>query len=458
MTKPAGSFRASLSAMLRLSAPIVFVQCGLMLMGVVDTLMVGRVSATAIAAVALGNLYFWGAVIFGNGLLMALDPLVAQAVGARDEVAIARALQRGLLLAVIVTLVASLLLVPAGAVLRLLGQRHDVVTLAAVYARVCIAGMLPFYAFVVFRQTLQAMHRTRAIVVTIGVANAANALFNYVLIFGKLGFPALGVVGAAWATVAGRWLMAGLLLAASWRDLAPYLSRWRREVWEWAPLRRMMAIGAPIGIQMELEFGVFGVVGLLMGRIGTVELAGHQVALNLASFTFMVPLGVSAAAAVLVGQAVGRSDAPEARRAALAALAAGVGFMAISALIMLAVPRAIAQVYTAQPEVVGIAAALIPIAGLFQVFDGTQVVSIGILRGVGDTRTPMIINVLGFWLLGLPVSWFLGLRLGQGPEGLWWGLTLGLVLVALFLVARVRYRLQGTLARVVVDRAGVPAD
>lgn len=456
-TSPQG-FRASLLAMLQLSAPIVFVQCGWMMMGVVDTLMVGRVSATAIAAAALGNLYFWGAAIFGNGLLMALDPLVAQAVGARDEPAIERAMQRGLLLAAVLAALASLLLVPAGPVLKLLRQREDVASLAATYARVCIAGMLPFYAFVVFRQTLQAMHKTRAIVVTIVVANLANVVFNYVLIFGKLGLPAMGVVGAAWATVASRWLMALLLLGVSWRELAPYARRWHREVWQWAPLRRMIAIGAPIGIQMQLEFGVFGVVGLLMGWIGTVELAGHQVALNLASFTFMVPLGVSAAAAVLVGQAVGRADPSAARRAALAALIIGVGFMSLSALVMLAVPRAIAHVYTAQSEVIGIAAVLIPIAGLFQVFDGIQVVSIGILRGVGDTRAPMIINVLGFWLLGLPVSWLLGLRLGQGPEGLWWGLTLGLVLVALFLAVRVRQRLQGDLSRIIVDQAPAVAD
>ncbi len=439
--------------MLRLALPVVIVQVGLMFMGVVDTLMVGRVSAEALAAVAMGNLFFYGVSIFGVGALMALDPIVAQAVGARDEAAIGRAVQRGLVISAGLAAVSSVLLLAARPVLDALQQPAGVVPIAAAYCRIIIPGQLPFFVFVVFRQTLQARHRVAPIVVAIVLANVANVGLNWVLVFGGFGIEGRGALGTATATAIARWLMPLLLLAASWRDLRPYLRSWRGALAR-GPLVRMLALGAPIGGQMTLEYGVFAAAGIIMGWLGTVQMAGHQVALNLASLAFMVPLGVSAAAAVLVGNAVGRGDMAEARRAAWAAVLVGVSFMALSALAMLTIPGAFARAYTNDAAVLAVAAALIPIAGVFQVFDGLQVVSIGILRGTADTRAPMTINVLGFWLLGLPVSWWFGLRLGMGPEGVWWGLTLGLVVVALVLAWRVRVRLGGVVERVVIDEAG----
>ncbi|HEX9611000.1 MAG TPA: MATE family efflux transporter [Gemmatimonadales bacterium] len=448
-------FRAELGAMVRLAVPIVVVQLGQMLMGVVDTVMVGRVSAQALAAIALGNLYFFGAAIFGMGVLMALDPVVAQAVGAGDRVSVARGVQRGLVLALGLSAVAAALLVPAEPVLGLLQQPPDVVSVAAAYARVAIVGILPFYAFGALRQSLQALRRLAPIVGAMVIANVANVGLNYVLIFGKLGFPALGAVGTAWATAVCRWLMLAIMVVWAWPELRAQLVPWRREALAWAPLRRMIALGAPIGTQYQLEYGVFAVVGLMMGWLGTEQLAGHQVALNLASLMFMVPMGVSAAAAVLVGHAVGRGDVAEARRAATAALVCGVGFMAASAIVMLLAPGVLARLYTTDLRVAALAASLIPIAGVFQVFDGTQVVAIGILRGTGDTRTPMLVNVLGFWLVGLPISAALGFGTPAGPRGLWWGLTVGLTFVAVVLLWRVRRRLARDVARVVIDEAGV---
>jgi len=451
------TFRAELRAMVRLAVPIVAVQLGQMLMGVADTVMVGRVSAEAIAAVALGNLYFFGAAIFGMGALMALDPVIAQAVGARDTVAVARGVQRGLILSLALSLVATALLLPARPVLGLLRQPQAVADVAATYARIEIAGILPFYVIGALRQSLQAMKRIAPIVGAIIAGNLANVGLNYLWIYGRLGFPAGGAVGSAWATSVSRWVMLLLLVAVGWPTLRPQLLPLRREAFAWQPLRRMAALGAPIGVQYELEYGVFAVVGIMMGWLGTEQLAGHQVALNLASLAFMVPLGVSAAAAVLVGHAVGRGDVAEARRAAAAGLVCGVGFMAASALVMLTIPRFLAGIYTTDPGVAALAASLIPIAGVFQVFDGIQVVSIGILRGVGDTRAPMVVNVLGFWLVGLPVSAALGFGAGAGPRGLWWGLTVGLMLVAAVLIWRVRRRLAGEIRRVVIDRDVVGA-
>jgi MATE family multidrug resistance protein len=443
--------RAELRALLALAVPVVVVQVGMMLMGVVDTLMVGHVSPAALAAVALGNLYFFGVAIFGMGTLMALDPVIAQAVGARDDPAIARGVQRGVLLAALLSLPAMLLLWPAGPVFAWLRQPAEVVPLAAAYDRFVIPGVLPFLAFTVLRQTLQAMGRMRAIVVTIASANLVNILLNWSLIYGHLGSPALGVVGSAIATTTSRWVMALGLLGLSWPVVRRHLLPLRPDALVVRPLLRMLRLGAPIGVQFELEYGAFGLTGVLMGRLGTDQMAGHQVALNLASLTYMVPLGVSASVAVLVGQAIGRGDHPAARRSARAALLTGATFMLGTATLFLTAPHLLASMYTTAPAVLAVSTVLLPLAGLFQVFDGIQVVAGGVLRGLGDTRSPMIINIIGFWIVGIPAGLLLGFRAGFGARGLWWGLVLGLAAVAVILLGRVRYRLRRQTRRIMID-------
>lgn len=442
--------------LLDLALPVVVVQVGLMLMGVVDSIMVGRLSAEALAGVALGNVYFFAVSIFGIGVLMALDPVVSQAVGAADETAVARAVHRGVLLALLLSVPCSLLLLFTGRALEALAQPAEVVPIAHEYALRIIPGVFPFFAFTVFRQVLQAMGRIAPIVWVTVAANLLNALLNWMLVYGELGMPALGANGSAWATSLSRWAMALLLLGLAWPELHGHLRQVTRESLAVRPLARMLALGAPIGIHMQLEFSVFGAVGLLMGRLGTTAVAAHQIALNLASLTFMVPMGVSAAATVLVGRAVGRGAMPDARRAARAAIATGVGFMAVTALVFLLAPGLFARLYSRDEVVVGLAMSLIPIAGFFQVFDGLQVVSAGVLRGVADTRFPMVIGLVGFWVVGLPISLLLAFRVGLGPVGLWWGLVAGLASVSLLLLARVRNRLRRDTVRVRVDDA-VPA-
>ena len=444
--------------MIRLAVPVVTVQVGMMFMGVVDTVMVGHLSGgdspVGLAAVALGHLYFFGIGVFGMGTLMVLDPVVAQAVGAHDEPGIARGIQRGLILAVALALPSIAILLVAGPVLGWADQPTEVVPLAAAYTVRLAPGVLPFFLFIVLRQSLQSLRRTGAIVASIVLANLVNAGLNWVLIYGHGPFPALGVLGSAWATSASRWILMAVLVALAWRDLRPRLRRRHPEVWELEPLRRMLRLGIPIGLQYVLEFGAFAFVALMMGWLGTRQMAGHQVAINLASLTFMVPLGVGDAASVLVGHAVGRSDPAGARGSARAALFCGAAFMTCTAVVFLTLPGVLARLYTGDSAVVAVAAALIPLAGVFQVFDGLQVVAGGILRGLGETRVAMMVNVLGYWLLGLPVSWVLGIHFGWGPVGLWWGLVLGLAVVATVLLVRVRIALGRRQARVVIDQEG----
>jgi MATE family multidrug resistance protein len=444
-------FRGELRAMVRLALPVVAVQVGWMSMGVVDTIVVGHVSADAMAAVAIGNLLFLAVSIFGMGVLMGLDPIIAQAVGAGEEIEVARAVQRGLILTVVLTVACSVALLPARPLLSALRQPPEVVPTAAAYTRIAIAGMLPFLLVALVRSVLQATEEVASMVWATLAANFLNLGLNWVLVFGHLGVPALGAIGSSWATTLSRWALAVFMIAFSWPRLRHRLLPLRREAFAAGPLGRVVALGAPIGLQFELELGIFSLVGFMMGRLGAVPMAAHQVALNLASITFMVPLGVSMAAAVLVGHAIGRGDPAEARRAAAAGLMCGVGFMAASGSVLLAVPRLLAHVYTSDPAVAAIAATLIPLAGVFQVFDGTQVVSIGILRGTGDTRTPLVVNVVGYWLIGLPLATYLGLHTAAGPAGMWWGLVVGLAVVAVILVLRVRLRLRGSMARVRVD-------
>ena len=443
--------REDLRGLTRLANPIVLIQVGLVSMGVVDTIMVGHVSATALAAVALGNLYTFGFSIFGLGVLLALDPIVAQALGARDEVAVQRGLQRGLLLSLILTVPTSLLLLTVAPVLALAQQPEEVIPFAAGYVYRVLPSVWPFFAFVVLRQTLQAHHRTQPIVITILIANLANALLNYAWIFGKFGFPALGVLGSAWATTVGRWFMAGLLVALGWKHLAPYLRELAPRVFHVRPLGRMLRVGAPIGTQMLFEWGAFAAIGLLMGWLGVVQMAAHQVALNLASLTFMVPLGVSSAAAVIVGHAVGREDVAGVRRSSLTALLVGAGFMSFTAVAFITIPRLLAGLYTTDADVLRLAVLLLPIAGVFQVFDGIQVVCMGVLRGLGDTRVPMILSTVGFWCLGMPVSVGLAFGLDLGATGLWWGLVAGLAVVAGVLLARLWQREHHSLDRIIID-------
>lgn len=445
------SWRREIRAQLELAFPVVLVQLGLMAMGAVDVAFMGRVSSEALAAVALGHVWTFGFICFGMGVLTALDPIVSQAFGAKDEVAVRRGLQRGILLALVLSVPIALAIAPAEPVLRFFAQPEEILATTATYSHISILGVPAFLLFVTLRTTLQAMHLLRPLVIVIVATNLLNVLLDYALVFGNFGFEPMGAAGSAWATAISRWALTILLVVLAWPVLRPYLSVWDAATLRLTALGRVLRLGLPIGIQFTAEVGAFHVIALLMGNLGKVELAGHQVALTLASVSFMVPLGISIAASVRVGNAIGREDPTAARKAAKVAMGLGVGVMLFFGTLFLTLPELLASLLTDKADVLAVAAVLLPMAGLFQVFDGVQVVSTGVLRGAADTRVPMMIHFAGFWFVGVPLAVWLAHGLDQGPIGLWWGLVAGLGAVAVVQALRLRYRLSASLDRVAIE-------
>jgi MATE family multidrug resistance protein len=282
------------------------------------------------------------------------------------------------------------------------------------------------------------MSIVRPVLISVLLGNASNIFLNWILIYGRLGFPAMGAVGSAWSTTISRWAMTLVLGATAWPVLREIWRRPDRELLDLRPYLHMLRIGIPIGVQIALEVWVFMTAGLLVGTMGSTSLSGHQIALNLASLSFMVPLGIGAAAATRVGNAIGRRDRDAARRSAIVSLALGALVMTISACVFAVFPRTLARIYSHDPEVIEAAAALLPIAAIFQVFDGTQAVGCGVLRGAGDTRAAAVINLLGYWVIALPIGAWLAFAFDLRARGLWWGLTSGLCLVAIALVIRIQ--------------------
>ena len=287
--------------------------------------------------------------------------------------------------------------------------------------------------YTAFRRYLQGTGVVRPVTIALVVANVLNAVVNWVLIFGHLGAPALGVAGSAWATVAARIVMACVLLAT-----ILYRERWRPFAGrvELTRVRRLLALGLPAASQVTLEVGVFAAATVLAGRLPPVALAAHQIAINIASFTFMVPLGIASAGAVRVGHAIGARDRAAATRAGWTAFLFGAMFMSCAAASFVLIPHALIGAFTRDPSVLALGISLLSVAAVFQLFDGTQAVATGVLRGLGDTRTAMLWNLVGHWLIGLPLGYTLCFVLGRGVIGLWWGLSTGLIIcgVALFAV------------------------
>jgi MATE family multidrug resistance protein len=321
-------------------------------------------------------------------------------------------------------------------IFRWLGIVEPVAGLAGVFTRTLSFSTLPLLLYAAFRRYLQALGHVRPVMFVLISANLINWGGNWLLIEGHWGFPALGVAGSALSTCLARVYMAGVLAFFVWwfeRRLEPGFANLVRRP-DWVRLRVLVRLGFPAATQILLEVGAFGAAAMLAGRLAPVALAAHQIAINCASLSFMVPLGISSAAAVAVGQAIGRGAIATARRNGYISLSLGCLFMAASALSFLSFPLLILKVYTKDPTVLRLGVGLLAIAALFQLFDGVQTVATGALRGLGNTRGPMIVNLAGYWLVGLPIGYALCFRYGLGIYGLWWGLTVALIGISVSLL------------------------
>lgn len=449
--EPWNGVRAELRRLFDLAWPVSVAYIGSVSLSTVDTVMAGRLGPETMAAVALGALWHVAVSIVAFGAARALDPVVAQAFGAGDRRGVGLGLSRGIAMGMLLAVPIAALLALGGPGLRLFGQPEALTPDAARYAWVRVLGVPALMGFVVIRQFLAALGRMREATVAVVGANLVNAFLNWVFMYGNLGSPRLGAAGCALASAIGEWFM----LAALVRLALPVLrEHWpgRAGMFELRPLGRLMAIGLPLGLTFALEVWAFHAAGLMMGRFGARAIAAHTAAMNLATLSFMLPNGLAAATATRVGNLVGA--ALPWSRTAWVAVAAGASMMALPAAAFVLFPAALARLYTPDVEVVAIAAVLLPLAAAFQLFDGTQVVCFGALRGAGDVHLPAVANVVGYWVLGLPVGWALAFRGGGGPAGVWLGLVLALAVVAAILLLRLAVVVRRGASRVRLDAPG----
>jgi len=403
--------------MLQLAAPLVLAELGWMGMGIVDTMMVGRVSAEAIGAVSLGSVLFYAVAIFGSGLTLGLDTLVSQSFGARRMMDCHRSLINAVYFCLPLAPALMLLVWCWVPLLERFGINPSVLRQTVPYLMAIMWSTFPLLLYFALRRYLQAMNRVAPIMFALISANGINLAGNWILVYGHFGFRPMGAEGSGWATCVSRVYMVVVLASYLLYDatvrrtglldasLAPDFRR----------IRELVRLGLPAATQLSLEVGVFAAATALIGTLNAASLAAHQIAMNVATFTYMVPLGISSAAAVRVGQALGRDDVHAAGRAGWVAMALGA--------------------FTTDRAVIRTAISLLAVAAAFQLFDGLQTVATGALRGAGDTRTPMICHLLLYWLLGLPLGYVLCFVVGWGAVGLWTGLCVALILIGSVLLA-----------------------
>lgn len=431
------ALRTEVRAMLQVAGPLVAAELGWMLQGVVDTMMVGRLpdSAAAIGGTAVAGMMFYTTVMVLEGVLFGMDPLVAQAFGAKRIADCHRTLIATFYFVLPVAPLHMALVWGMMPVLRAYGVDATVMIQAEKFMAALVWSTPPLLIYMAIRHYLQNMSHVKIVMFTLVTANLVNWLGNWVLIFGHFGFPAMGVRGSGWSTVTARVYMAAVLIGyVMWIDRRDRLEMLARGIApDWARLRQILRYGLPSAMQIGLELAVFGLSAVWIGKLGALPIAAHQVALNVVATTYMVPLGIGAAAAARVGQAIGRGDPHGARRAGWVAIALGAGFMALCGIALLSAPRWIARAFSDNPTVVAAAVGLLFFGALFQLFDGFQAVSSGALRGAGETRIPMLTVLFAYWCAGLPLGYWLCFHRGWGARGLWVGFCVALTLVGCIL-------------------------
>lgn len=435
--------REDLADTLRLAWPMALTQLGQVAMMTTDLILLGRLGDQMVAAAALANTILFAAFTIGMGLVSAVAPLASQAFGAREPRMVRRALRVGLWTVLLMGLPLTLVQLKGDRILVLLGQSPDVAALAGRYLAGLCWSLMPAWGFMALRNFMSSVNRPEPALWITLVAIPANGVLAYLFIHGGFGLPAMDVFGAGLASsiVSTATFVAALVVCCTRRPFAKYhiLGRFWRP--DWVLMRQLVVVGAPISGAFMLEFGAFATAALLMGRLGTTALAAHQITLQTASILWMVPFGISLAATVRVGHAVGRRDIDAARRAGFAALALGAVFMAAMTLVVALLRHWIPVAFLGKSaltasETVTLAAFLLALSTSFFIADGLQTIAAGALRGLNDTRVPLFFAAFAFWPIGMFAGFELAFDLGFGAAGVWIGLSLGLVVQAVLLVSR----------------------
>ncbi len=435
------SFAGHAKALLVLGLPLIGGHIGQIAIGVTDTVMLGWYGVEELAAITLAGTYFHWFFLFGSGFAWAVMPLVASFIAQDDQVGLRRATRMGLWLSVVFSLLVLPLLIFSEPIMRLLGQGDEAARGAAEYLRIAGWGIIPAVGVMVLKSFLAGLERTQPVLWIIVIAALANAVFNYAFIFGNWGAPEMGLAGAAWASNFTNMLMLiGTVIYVNWA--VPEYDLFRR-IWkiDGEMMRRVFGLGLPIGLTTLSEVSLFTASALMMGWLGTLPLGAHGIVVQLAAVTFMVHMGLSNAATVRAGNALGRRDNDHLARGAIVAFALSLGFSVLTVAAFLLFPEplislAIGADDPARPDILRIGAGLLAVAALFQLVDGAQVIALGVLRGVQDTRVPMLMAAFSYWVIGIPCSYVFGFVFGWDGIGIWLGLVLGLSFAALLLMLR----------------------
>lgn len=426
-------FKDESRILFRIGIPVVIGNLLQISMSVVDTLMAGNLSPRDLAAVAVGGSLFMPVMMLGGGILMGLSPIVAQHYGRRELHLIGKSTRQALWLSLMLSVPAIFLLRNTHVVLNFMDVDPEIIPLTLGYMDAISWGVPFLFFYMALRYFNEGISVTKPAMYVGFIGLLFNIFWNYTLMFGHFGFPRLGAVGTGYASAIVMLVMFAGLLVYTWRREAYQRFALFKQVRlpEWTYIGELLRVGTPIGVSMTMEVTMFAVVGLIMGSLGTFAVAAHQIALNFASVTFMLAFGLSAAITVRVGQVYGRSGMKMARFSGFSGIAVSVAFMAFTALMMYLLPNQIVSLYTSDANLREIAVTLIYMAAIFQVSDGLQVSGSGALRGLKDTKVPMIVNLIAYWIIGLPLGYYFGILLEWGPQGLWIGLIAGLSVAAI---------------------------
>lgn len=411
---------------------------GQVMTGVADSVMVGWTGAVPLAASSLANIFFTIPLFFGVGVSYAITPLVAQAEGAHDQNKIIATLKNGALINLVTGLILVALIFSVEPFMHAMGQPDDVVTLAVPYLSIIAISIIPTMIFQTYRQFAEGLQRTRAAMIIVVGSNLLNIFLNYLLIFGKYGFPEMGLNGAGWATLISRIVMAlsMMLYVYYGRKFHSYKAGFSIGNYSRSLIRKMLHIGLPAGSQFVFEAGAFGFSALMMGWIGTTALAAHQIAINLATISYMTTSGLGAAATIRVGNFWGQRDTNNLRASAFTMIGMAILVMTAWALLFIFGRYFLPSLYIEDQAVIELTASLLIIAAFFQLSDGIQVVTAGALRGLQDVKIPSMLIFVAYWIIALPLGYWLAFPLKMGANGIWIGLFLGLTLTAGAMVVR----------------------